>query len=417
VLVAVAVAVAGGVVFGGVELSFFCANLSKGVTGGWPTLMIAATVLTAMLTWRRGREPLLARRVEMEGPLPDFIAGVRAASIPRVPGTAVYPHPTKQTTPLALRATVERMHVLHERVVIRTGITDDVPHIPWPQRLRVDHLGDPTDGIVHSSAHVGFLDRTDVADVLRHAGGRPRLAHRGPDEHVDLLSRGVRRHHRHPRRPPVHRRHRHRAPGDDLRDARGDPWPGEPSRDHHPVRAVVRTDPFALGAAVGAIASGRVPVGDQPCGYPTWLNPTSVLVGVLAVLVGTFLAAVQVTASADRQGDREMSRALRRRAPASGPLAGAVALAGPFVARRDAPAPYTGLLHGDGRAAVVVSALARYAAALAVAALVAGWAPAQCPQLLPGLSVAQLLVSRAPTAGAMSTHHLSLPHPPSSRHS
>jgi cytochrome d ubiquinol oxidase subunit II len=169
--------------------------------------------------------------------------------------------------------------------------------------------------------------------------------------------------------------------------------------------------PFALGAAVGAIASGRVPVGNQPGGYLTWLNPTSLLVGVLAVLVGAFLAAVQLTASADRQGDREMSRAFRLRALASGLLAGAVALAGPFVARSDAPDLYTGLLHGPGRAAVVVSAVAglvalglvlrrraapaRYAAALAVAALVVGWALAQSPQLLPGLTVAQAAAPRS----------------------
>ncbi|MCW2531601.1 MAG: Cytochrome bd-type quinol oxidase subunit 2-like protein [Blastococcus sp.] len=173
--------------------------------------------------------------------------------------------------------------------------------------------------------------------------------------------------------------------------------------------------PFALGAAVGAIASGRVPVGDQPGGYLTWLNPTSVLVGVLAVLVGAFLAAVQLTASADRQADWEMSRAFRRRALVSGLLAGAVALAGPFVARRDAPNLYTGLLHGDGRAAVVVSALAglvalglvlrrraalaRYAAALAIAALVAGWALAQSPQLLPGLTVAHAAAPRSALIG------------------
>jgi cytochrome d ubiquinol oxidase subunit II len=169
--------------------------------------------------------------------------------------------------------------------------------------------------------------------------------------------------------------------------------------------------PFALGAAVGAIASGRVPTGDRPGGYLTWLNPTSVLVGVLAVLVGAFLAAVQLTASADRQADREMSGAFRRRALASGLLAGAVALAGPFVARHDAPDLYTGLLHGPGRAAVVVSALAgltalglvlrrraapaRYAAVVAIAALVGGWALAQSPQLLPGLTVAQAAAPRS----------------------
>jgi cytochrome d ubiquinol oxidase subunit II len=175
--------------------------------------------------------------------------------------------------------------------------------------------------------------------------------------------------------------------------------------------------PFALGAAVGAIASGRVPAGDQPGGYLTWLNPTSVLIGALAVLVGAFLAAVQLTASADRQADEEMSRTFRRRALASGLLAGAVALAGPFVVRHDAPDLYTGLLHGDGRAAVVVSALgglaalglllrrraapARYAAALAITALVAGWALAQSPQLLPGLTVAQAAAPRSTLIGTL----------------
>jgi cytochrome d ubiquinol oxidase subunit II len=122
-----------------------------------------------------------------------------------------------------------------------------------------------------------------------------------------------------------------------------------------------------------------------------------------------------LTASADRQADWEMSRAFRRRALVSGLLAGAAALAGPFVVRRDAPDLYTGLLHGDGRAAVVVSALAglvalglvlrrraalaRYAAALAIAALVAGWALAQSPQLLPGLTVAQAAAPRSTLIG------------------
>jgi KUP system potassium uptake protein len=145
-------------------------------------LTIAVTVLTVMLTWRRGRELLLARRVEMEGPLSDFVADVRAAPVLRVPGTAVYPHATKATTPIALRATVERMHVLHERVVIVTGSTGDVPHIPWPQRLRIDHLDDPTDGIVHISADFGFLDRTDFADVLLHA---PATRPQGTEVDVD----------------------------------------------------------------------------------------------------------------------------------------------------------------------------------------------------------------------------------------
>jgi KUP system potassium uptake protein len=158
-----------GVLFGGLELFFVAANTTKIVSGGWLTLLIAAGLVTVMLTWRRGRDLLLARRVELEGPLPEFIDAVRAASVPRVPGTAVYPHTTKDTTPLALWATLDRMHVLHERVVVLTGRTSDVPHIPWAQRLEVDHLGDPTDGIVHIAAEFGFRDRPDFPEVLRRA--------------------------------------------------------------------------------------------------------------------------------------------------------------------------------------------------------------------------------------------------------
>src|SRR3954447_7601391 len=51
--------------------------------------------------------------------------------------------------------------------------------------------------------------------------------------------------------------------------------------------------PFCFGAALGGVASGRVRVGNA-AGDPwsSWLNPTSVLVGVLDIVTGAFLAAV-----------------------------------------------------------------------------------------------------------------------------
>ena len=51
--------------------------------------------------------------------------------------------------------------------------------------------------------------------------------------------------------------------------------------------------PFMLGTTVGAIASGRVPVGNA-AGEPisSWTNVTSLISGALAVSVGAFLAAV-----------------------------------------------------------------------------------------------------------------------------
>jgi KUP system potassium uptake protein len=181
-----------GIVFGGVELTYFTANLSKVAHGGWLTLLIAAVVFTVMVTWQRGRQLVTARRLEMEGPLRDFLDQMRSAGVPRVPGVAVFPHPNKETTPLALRANVTHYHVLHERVVIISGRTANVPHIPWDQRLTIDDLGDPRDGVVHVSAVFGFQDRTDFPEVLRRAARRPdatELAGLDPDQVSYFVSR------------------------------------------------------------------------------------------------------------------------------------------------------------------------------------------------------------------------------------
>ncbi len=155
------------IVFGLLELTFFVANLTKIAHGGWFTLLVAAVVFTVMMTWQQGRRLVSAKRHQLEGPLTDFIQQVNASGVLRVPGVAVFPHPTKDTTPLALRENVEHNHVLHERVLIISGQTEDVPHIPWEERLTVDDLGDPNDGITHVTVAFGFQDRADFPEVLR----------------------------------------------------------------------------------------------------------------------------------------------------------------------------------------------------------------------------------------------------------
>ena len=162
--------------------------------------------------------------------------------------------------------------------------------------------------------------------------------------------------------------------------------------------------PFALGAAVGAIATNRVPVGNAAGHlFSSWLNPTSIFIGVLAVANSTYLAAVYLAADADRRGDRDLRRAFRRRALGAGVLAGAIALLGILVVNLDYHRLYHSLLTGPPLAAVIVSLLAgavtlilvgasrfnaaRFTGALAVAAIVAGWALARWPTILPGLTV------------------------------
>ncbi len=171
--------------------------------------------------------------------------------------------------------------------------------------------------------------------------------------------------------------------------------------------------PFALGTMIGAVASQRVPVGNAAGHmFSSWLNPTSVAIGVLAVVNSAYLAAVFLAADARRSAGAapgmaagELLAGLRARALVLGAIAGAVALAGLVVLRSDDHHLYARLLRGDALAAVIVSALAglatlalamrsrfeaaRFTAALAVAAVIAGWALGQQPVLLKGLTVQQ----------------------------
>src|SRR5204863_3784472 len=113
------------------------------------------------------------------------------------------------------------------------------------------------------------------------------------------------------------------------------------------------------GAMVGGIASGRVPVGNAAGDrFASWLNATSILVGVLAVATSAYLAAVYLAADAARRNERELERAFRVRALGAGGMAGALALAGIFVARDDAHSLYAELVSGRALSAVIVSALA-----------------------------------------------------------
>ena len=159
----------GGGALVAVDLLFLAANVTKIVHGAWLPLLIALVAFTVMRTWEQGRVIVTRAREEAEGSLREFIDQIADCEPPlsRAPGTAVFLNRGKDTTPLAMRANVEHNHVRHDHVVILAIETLPVPRVAESDRVTVDALGYAADGIIHVTAHFGYMESPEVAGALR----------------------------------------------------------------------------------------------------------------------------------------------------------------------------------------------------------------------------------------------------------
>ncbi len=157
--------------------------------------------------------------------------------------------------------------------------------------------------------------------------------------------------------------------------------------------------PFFLGTVVGAIAGGRVPVGNAAGDAVTsWLNSLSLVIGVLFVATGAYLSAVFLVSDARRAGAHDLERYFGNRALIAALVAGTFAVAGLFALHHDARYVFDRLT-SQALPLVILSAAcgiavlvllrrnarrgARAFAVGAVAAVIWGWGIAQYPYLLP----------------------------------
>ncbi len=163
------IVLAGGGALIAIDLLFFAANLTKLTHGAWFPLLIGLIAFAVFTTWQRGRELVTVRRIRAEGPLPEFMEQLHAMKPPlhRVPGTSVFLNRGKATAPLAMRANVEHNEILHEHVVILSVETMPVPHVPAEERLQIDDLGYEGDRIIHVTGCFGYMDQTNVPDLMR----------------------------------------------------------------------------------------------------------------------------------------------------------------------------------------------------------------------------------------------------------
>ena len=156
-----ALAVAGLFVI--VDLLFFTANMLKIEEGGWFPLVVAFLIYIVMSTWRSGRQKLAEARQVGALPLEMFIASLKPDRPVRVPGTAVFTTANNDVVPNALLHNLKHNQVLHERVVLMTMRTEDIPHVGDDQRLEIRHL----DKNFHTiSLHYGFMDQPNIPRAL-----------------------------------------------------------------------------------------------------------------------------------------------------------------------------------------------------------------------------------------------------------
>ena len=146
-----------------VDIVLFGANLIKIEEGGWFSVVTACLAFWVMSTWMRGRSLVVAERQRDAMPLETFLASLRPDRPGRVPGTAVFMTGNAQQIPAALLHNLKHNKVLHERVVLMSVQTEDIPHVPAEQRFDIKHLEHGFHTVV---MHYGFMDEPNIPRAL-----------------------------------------------------------------------------------------------------------------------------------------------------------------------------------------------------------------------------------------------------------
>jgi KUP system potassium uptake protein len=146
-----------------VDVAFFGANVVKFTDGGWFPIAAAVIVFTLMSTWKRGRDALALMLRDSGLPLDLFMADIGRKKLQRVPGTAVFMTGNPGGVPPVLLHHLKHNKVLHERVVLVSILTEEIPAIPDRERVTTRELGN---GFFQVVAHYGFMESPDVPALL-----------------------------------------------------------------------------------------------------------------------------------------------------------------------------------------------------------------------------------------------------------
>lgn len=146
-----------------VDIPLFAANLVKIYSGGWLPLSLGFIMFIIMITWKSERFRLLRKLHEHGNSLAAMISSLEKSPPTRVPGTAVYMSRGINVIPFALLHNLKHNKVLHERVLLLTFRTEDVPYVHNVQRVTIEQLSPTFWRVV---ARYGWRETPDVEEVF-----------------------------------------------------------------------------------------------------------------------------------------------------------------------------------------------------------------------------------------------------------
>ena len=149
-----------------IDLTFLSANLLKVVDGGWVPIAVATVIYLCSSTWIAGRAALYGKLSAEGMQLDDFINSV-GPQLPRVRGTAAYMARIGETVPHALLHNIKHNKVLHERILLMTVLTEDVPVVPREKRVEAEKLDK---GFWRVTVRYGFLQSPNLPRALAKLG-------------------------------------------------------------------------------------------------------------------------------------------------------------------------------------------------------------------------------------------------------
>jgi KUP system potassium uptake protein len=130
--------------------------------GGWFPLLVGFILVMQMTTWRRGRQLVAARIRRGERPMSDVVEEAFASNVVRVDGVAVYMFKDEGAAPPALLSNLRHNHVLHDKVLLVSVHTADIPTCV-DQRAVVTDLGN---GVTVVRLNYGFMEDPDIPVAL-----------------------------------------------------------------------------------------------------------------------------------------------------------------------------------------------------------------------------------------------------------